>query len=195
MRFLSRLHIFVVCLVVFGFASLTFVPRADAQVLYGSVTGTVTDQSGASVPKAHLVVVNRATRVTREADADDTGHYLIVDLPPGDYDLTVKVSGFKPLTQTNLRVTANTVTNADASLQVGTMSQQVTVEASTVSVSGLVIPISPRSHSANDQPGFGLAVTVNCVPPAKNSPVGDSVTVPAQFGSLSDRGSARAVTL
>jgi len=133
-RFLSRLHIFVVCLVVFGFASLTFVPRADAQVLYGSVTGTVTDQSGASVPKAHLVVVNRATRVTREADADDTGHYLIVDLPPGDYDLTVKVSGFKPLTQTNLRVTANTVTNADASLQVGTMSQQVTVEASTVSL-------------------------------------------------------------
>ncbi|PYV75630.1 MAG: hypothetical protein DMG97_06040 [Acidobacteria bacterium] len=113
---------------------MTFVPRADAQVLYGSVTGTVTDQSGASVPKAHLVVVNRATRVTREADADDTGHYLIVDLPPGDYDLTVKVSGFKPLTQTNLRVTANTVTNADASLQVGTMSQQVTVEASTVSL-------------------------------------------------------------
>src|SRR5438445_233895 len=133
-RFLSRLHIFVVCLVVFGFASLTFVPRADAQVLYGSVTGTVTDQSGASVPKAHLVVVNRATRVTREADADDTGHYLIVDLPPGDYDLTVKVSGFKPLTQTNLRVAANTVTNGDASLQVGTMSQQVTVEAATITL-------------------------------------------------------------
>src|SRR5438445_691597 len=133
-RFLSRLHIFVVCLVVFGFASVMFVPRADAQVLYGSVTGTVTDQSGASVPKAHLVVVNRATRVTREADADDTGHYLIVDLPPGDYDLTVKVSGFKPLTQTNLMVTANTVTNADASLQVGTVTEQVSVEASTVTL-------------------------------------------------------------
>src|SRR5437879_8148789 len=118
-RFLSRLHIFVVCLVVFGFASLTFVPRADAQVLYGSVTGTVTDQSGAGVPKAHVVVTNRATRVTREGDADDSGHYIIIDLPPGDYDLTVKVSGFRPLIQTSLRVTANTVTNADASLQIG----------------------------------------------------------------------------
>ncbi len=134
MRFSSRLHIFVVCLFVLGFAALGYVRRADAQVLYGSVTGTVTDQSGASVPKAHVVVVNRATRVTREADADDTGHYLIVDLPPGDYDLTVKVSGFKPLTQTNLMVTANTVTNADASLQVGTVSQQVSVEASTVTL-------------------------------------------------------------
>src|SRR5690242_6865664 len=104
------------------------------QVLYGSVTGTVTDQSGAGVPKAHIIITNRATSATREVDADENGHYLVTDLPPGGYDLKVTASGFKPLTQTNLTVAANTVMNGDAKLQVGAVSEQVTVEASTVTL-------------------------------------------------------------
>jgi hypothetical protein len=114
--------------------TVMFVPVVNAQVLYGSVTGTVTDQSGAGVPKAHVAATNRATGVEREADADDNGHYTITDLAPGDYDLKVTASGFKPLTQTNLMVAANTVTNGDAKLQVGAMSEQVTVEASVVNL-------------------------------------------------------------
>ena len=105
-----------------------------AQVLYGSVSGSVTDQSGAGVPKAHVVLTNRATSATRETDADENGHYLVTDLPPGDYDLKVTASGFKPLTQTNLAVAANTVMNGDAKMQVGAISEQVTVEASTVTL-------------------------------------------------------------
>jgi Carboxypeptidase regulatory-like domain/TonB dependent receptor len=107
-----------------------FVPTVEAQVLYGSVAGTVTDQSGAGVSKAHVVLVKRATGVERETNADDNGHYTITDLSPGDYDLKVSASGFKPLTQTNLWVSTNAVTNADAKLQVGAVSEQVTVEAS-----------------------------------------------------------------
>jgi len=94
----------------------------------------VTDQSGAGVAKAHAVVTNRATAVVREADADDTGHYTITDVPPGAYDLKVTASGFRPLTQTNLAIAANTVTNGDAKLQVGAVSEQVTVEASAVTL-------------------------------------------------------------
>jgi Carboxypeptidase regulatory-like domain/TonB dependent receptor len=114
--------------------TVMFVPVVNAQVLYGSVTGTVTDQSGAGVPKAHVAATNRVTGVEREADADDNGHYTIIDLAPGDYDLKVTASGFKPLTQTNLMVAANTITNGDAKLQVGAMSEQVTVEASVVNL-------------------------------------------------------------
>src|SRR6266567_3892703 len=132
--FTSRRRIHLACLFALCFLALGYPHRAGAQVLYGSVTGTVTDQSGAGVPKAHVVLTNRATNVQREADADDTGHYVVIDVSPGNYDLTVKAGGFKPLTQTNLTVTANTVTNSDASLQVGTMSQQVTVEASAVTL-------------------------------------------------------------
>src|SRR6266403_674027 len=114
--------------------TVMFVPVVNAQVLYGSVTGTVTDQSGAGVPKAHVTATNRATSVVREADTDDNGHYRITDLAPGNYELKFTASGFKPLTQTNLMVAANTVTTGDVNLQVGAMSEQVTVEASVVNL-------------------------------------------------------------
>ncbi|MGB2900018.1 MAG: TonB-dependent receptor [Candidatus Acidiferrum sp.] len=114
--------------------TVMFVPVLNAQVLYGSVTGTVADQSGAGVPRAHVTATNRATSVVREADADENGHYTITDLAPGNYDLKVTASGFKPLTQTNLMVAANTVANVDVNLQVGAMSEQVTVEASVVNL-------------------------------------------------------------
>jgi len=115
-----------------GMQYLLFVPVVDAQVLYGSVIGTIADQSGAGLPKAHVLVTNRATGVQREADADENGHYRVTDLPPGEYDLKVTAGGFKPLTQTSLRIGANTVAIADASLQVGALSDQITVEASAV---------------------------------------------------------------
>ncbi|HEY4818087.1 MAG TPA: TonB-dependent receptor [Candidatus Acidoferrum sp.] len=117
-----------------SFLMLGYAREASAQVLYGSVTGTVSDQSGAAVPKAHVTLTNRATGVARQTDADENGHYLITDVPPGSYDLKVTSSSFKPLTQTNLTIMANTVTNADAGLQVGALSEQVTVEASTVTL-------------------------------------------------------------
>ena len=130
----SRFRISVLCVVALSFLGLVYAHSAWAQVLYGSVTGTVTDQSGAGVPKAHVAATNRATGVKRETDTDDNGHYTITDLAPGDYDLKVTASGFKPLTQTNLMVAANIVTNGDANLQVGTVSEQVTVEASVVNL-------------------------------------------------------------
>jgi len=132
--FASKLRICPACLFALSFLVFGYIRRADAQVLYGSVTGTVTDQSGAGVPKAHVVVTNHGTGVKREADADDTGHYTITDVPPGEYDLKVTASGFKPLTQTNLAVAANTLSNGDAKLQVGAVSEQVTVEASAVTL-------------------------------------------------------------
>src|SRR5438874_10132889 len=132
--FRIRLSGFFLSVFVLGFLLLGLVQRADAQVLFGSVSGTVTDQSGAGVPRAHVTLINRATSVQKEADADESGHYTITDVPPGNYDLKVTASGFKPLTQTNLSVSVNTVTNADVKLQVGAVYEQVTVEASTVAL-------------------------------------------------------------
>ena len=60
-----------------GFALLGTAQRADAQVLFGSVSGTVTDQSGAGVPKTHVTLINKATSIQREADTDESGHYNV----------------------------------------------------------------------------------------------------------------------
>src|SRR5215472_3446762 len=81
-----------------------------AQVLFGSVSGTVTDQSGAQVPKAHVTLVNKATSVQRAEDTDESGYYTMSSLPRGNYYITVKTVGFKLLTLTNITITANVET-------------------------------------------------------------------------------------
>ncbi len=101
----------------------------NAQVLYGSVVGTVTDQSGAVVPGAKVTITNKETGLKREATTNADGFYSIPDVPQGRYDVAVTARGFKPFTQTNLSVTINTVSRADVQMQVGAMTQEVTVAA------------------------------------------------------------------
>src|SRR6266446_6507150 len=130
----TKLRISLLFCFALSFFLLGYARGASAQVLDGSVSGTIADQSGGAVAKAHVVITNRATGIQRETDADENGHYAITDLRPGDYDLKVTASGFKPLTQTSLTIAANTVANADARLEVGAMNEQVTVEASAVTL-------------------------------------------------------------
>ena len=124
----------VLLAVVLAFALFGMVQSANAQVLFGSASGTITDQSGAAVPKAHVSSVNKATGVRKETDADAGGFYRLTDLSPGLYDITVTAGGFKPLTQTSVTVAANVVTNTNFNLQVGSVSEQVTVEAQGVTL-------------------------------------------------------------
>src|SRR5229473_2925329 len=103
---------------------------ASAQVLYGSIVGTVTDPTGSVISKASVTVTNTSTGLSRQASADEAGYYSISNLPQGAYDLAVSAAGFKPLTQRNVNVLINTVTRADLGLEVGALSESVTVEAS-----------------------------------------------------------------
>ena len=103
---------------------------ASAQVLYGSIVGTLTDETGAVVPKAVVTVTNTSTGLSRQATTDDAGYYSIPNLPEGTYDLSVSASGFRPYTQTGVNVPINAVTRVDATIQVGAVTEEVTVEAS-----------------------------------------------------------------
>ncbi len=106
-------------------------PRtASAQVLYGSIVGTVTDPASAMVPNATVTVTNTLTGLSRQATTDGAGYYSIPNLPQGAYDLSVTASGFKPLTQKGVNVLINNVTRVDLSLEVGAVTESVTVEAS-----------------------------------------------------------------
>ena len=135
MKKVSRLFLFgLVALVALSVQTALFGGVLNAQVLYGSVAGTVMDQSGAGIAKAHIVVTNDATTFMREAEADEAGHYTITDLPLGNYKITVTAAGFKALTQTNVSVLANTVVTANASLQVGAATETITVEGSTLNL-------------------------------------------------------------
>jgi len=107
---------------------------ASAQVLYGSITGTVTDQSGAVIPAARVEITNQATQQTREVETNASGQFTVSNVLPGVYDLKVTAEGFRTYTQTGLNVTANTVVRADVSLEVGQVTEQITVEASALTL-------------------------------------------------------------
>jgi hypothetical protein len=104
---------------------------AAAQTLYGSVTGTVTDQQGAAVPGATVTATNTGTQHMVSAPTDSDGNFTLHNLLPGTYDLTASLTGFRELKQTGLRVTANTRVRVEMKLEVGTLAETVNVVSET----------------------------------------------------------------
>src|SRR5690348_6208022 len=117
----------VACLVAIAALGLVSVQRLNAQVLYGSVAGTVTDQTGAVVPGAAITIVNDNTGLSRNATSGSSGDYRVTDLPAGTYTLTVTGSGFQPVKQTGINVTVGSVNQQNVQLTVGAVTQTVTV--------------------------------------------------------------------
>jgi hypothetical protein len=104
---------------------------ANAQVLYGSLVGTVTDESGAGIPGATVTITHAETGASREIATDATGAYRFPTVQSGTYTVTVQLSGFRTFTRTGVPVTLNSIARVDASLQVGQLSETVTVSAET----------------------------------------------------------------
>jgi len=116
----------VVCL---GLAVVIVSQPTYGQVLYGTLVGNVKDPSGAAVPGATVTVVNTGTNVSRETITNETGAYTLSNILPGAYTLKVTLTGFKEFTQTGVQVTLNNVARVDATLEVGNLTETVTVAA------------------------------------------------------------------
>jgi hypothetical protein len=102
-------------------------PRVHAQTLYGSVVGTVNDAQGAGIPGATITVRNRDTNLTRDTVSSGDGSYSLVNLLPGDYELKVSLQGFREYVRTSLPVTVGQIARVDVGLEVGTLSETITV--------------------------------------------------------------------
>src|SRR6266568_7465560 len=94
-----------------------------------ALVGTVTDSGGLVVPGAHVVAVNVGTKDTYEATTNSEGYYHIQFVRPGRYEITVTMSGFGPFKATGIEVATNQVVRTNATLQVGAMTDSLTVEA------------------------------------------------------------------
>ena len=117
----------------FALALATAIPGA-AQVLYGSLTGTVTDEGGAVVPGASVKVQNTGTAQEFTAQTNDVGGYTFTSLPPGNYNLAIGAKGFRGLTRRDIGITVNIVRREDVTLEVGQVNESITVEAGTVAL-------------------------------------------------------------
>ncbi len=100
---------------------------AFAQSGKGSLSGTVTDASGANVIGAKVSAKNSQTGVTLETVTTSAGLYGFPTLDPGTYTVTVEQSGFKKLSKSNVIVSVSNQTNTDIQLEVGDLSQSVTI--------------------------------------------------------------------
>lgn len=108
--------------------AFTMVSSVRAQLATGTISGTVTDETGAVVPNATLTVTNKATNVSRTGTTNAEGAYTIVALPAGDYEVKAEIKGFRTLVRA-ATVQAGETTAVNMPLSIGQTQEVVTVEA------------------------------------------------------------------
>jgi hypothetical protein len=92
-----------------------------------SITGTVTDPSGAAIPNAQVSIQSQEHGITRSTTTNGDGNYLVSAIPPGSYELSISAPGFKKYEAKGIILRVAQKARADASMQVGTESTEVTV--------------------------------------------------------------------
>jgi len=102
---------------------------AVAQVLYGSLTGNVTDASGAILPNAHVEALDVQTGVSASLTTDAQGVYRFTNLQQGAYRVTISAAGFGSLIVQDVAVELNAIKRVDAQLKVASAQESVTVNA------------------------------------------------------------------
>src|SRR5580698_3422145 len=119
---------------VFCFCALLTPTLLFGQGATASISGRVTDASGAAVPGATITIKNTATSATQTASTDEQGRYALLDLPIGPYDLTISKAGFQNLARTGLNLTVGAAPILDFQMTVGQASETVSVSAEAAQV-------------------------------------------------------------
>lgn len=106
---------------------LAGVATGFSQLNTGTITGAVTDPSGAVIPGARIVITNDQTGLTRTATSNPAGQYTAGFLPIGPYSAVITAKGFASQTRRSLQLSASQVLTLDFKLRIGTAAQTVTV--------------------------------------------------------------------
>jgi hypothetical protein len=104
------------------------ITAADAQVTSAAVVGTITDNTGAALPGATVTVRNVDTGFVRSVPTNESGAYRLDFLPTGTYVVEISLSGFKTERRSNIVLNVNDTARIDAGLEVGGVTEAVTVE-------------------------------------------------------------------
>ena len=140
--------------------SLFFATASSAQIVGGTIGGTVLDPAGAVVPGAHVTVRNQEIGSERHLITDAAGVYVAPSIPVGIYSISVARDGFAPQARTDVSITVGQAMHINLTLQPGGVTEQVTVtdapnsvNFSTQQTSGLVserqvkdLPLNGRSY-------------------------------------------------
>jgi len=150
-------------------------PCAQAQLNRGTITGIVTDPSGAAVDETKMKVVQLETNIRSSTTATESGNYTLPALPIGQYRLDIEAAGFKRAVRDNVSLGAGTTLRLDIALEIGSVTETVEVAATTV-------PIESESATPNRSSKLGLRQSQTVI---LND--GDSVEIARAADPVSDR--------
>jgi hypothetical protein len=125
-----------------------------SQSITSSLIGTVHDNSGAVVPNATITAINLATNARAETQTDSTGNFVLLQLKPGSYTVEVSAPGFKKYVRSGLVLELQQQARLDASLEVGQLSEAITVtaDASTLETTTSTIGDVVNNHAILNLP-------------------------------------------
>jgi hypothetical protein len=151
-----RLDRIVLCLLVLSLSTAVW-----AQLYTSTVTGVITDPTGAVIPNAQARLVDEQKGFAFTAASDSTGRYLFRNVPPGSYKLSVLAQGFQPQEQAGITVDINQNVAVNVALQVGATSQtvEITAAAPVLSTQDAVTGQVVDRRFINDLPLVGRSIT------------------------------------
>ncbi|MEK6335171.1 MAG: carboxypeptidase-like regulatory domain-containing protein [Acidobacteriota bacterium] len=180
-----------------GLAILTCFSAAmsQAQSNAADLQGVVRDQNGAVVPNATVTARNAGTNSSREALTNEEGYYKIVNLSPGDYELTVKVANYKTAVIPNVNVTVGQTATQDVPLEVGDVTATVTVTATSpnmVETTGTAVASTIdqqriQNLPINERNYLSFALIASTVGRDSGRPIGPAPTTGLNFGGQRGR--------
>lgn len=100
----------------------------------GSISGIVTDPSGGAIPGVTITATNTLTGVQATIQSDSKGFYNFAELPIGDYTILAEQKGFKEYSKSGIHIDANSAIRVDIKLEIGVISEKVTVTSNAVQV-------------------------------------------------------------
>ncbi len=106
---------------------LTMAKQLRAQVGTATLSGVVTDSTGAAIPRATIVLQSQSEQMSRQTISNDSGEYVIPAIPPGTYTLNVKGSGFGEEVRKDIPLSSGQASSLNITMGLAKLSQEVTV--------------------------------------------------------------------
>src|SRR6185369_1127801 len=124
-----------------GALLLTLLVATPALAQTGQINGLITDNTGGVVPGVSVKAIEEATGLSRETVTDTAGRYIFTSLRPTTYDISAELSGFRTSQRKGVLLQANQNLTVNFAIEVGTLSETVTVsgESPTVDVTSSAI--------------------------------------------------------
>src|SRR5215510_11725916 len=191
-RFTGSFQIPALLVVLFLSAHAAF---GQANSNAADIQGTVTDSSGALVANASVTARNPATNVSRDVTTNDEGFYRIINIPPGDYEITVEAPNFKKAVMPKVTVTVGQAATVDVTLELGQLTESVTisdatteiVETSKTAVATTIDQQRINNLPINERNYLSFALTTSTVGRDNGRPIGPAPTTGLNFGGQRGR--------